>query len=118
MKLSFGYGGFRHLWTCAAIFVAIAVAAATLSSAQAITFDPEKLKRAKKVGKLTWYGSIYPETLRDRLVKDFEQRTGLDVNLYVGGTGQIVSRLKTEAKLVPATSTCSTEPTLRSSTMS
>ena len=98
MKLSFGYGGFRGLWTCAAIFVAIAVAAATLSSAQAITFDPEKLKRAQKVGKLTWYGSIYPETLRDRLVKDFEQRTGLDVNLYVGGTGQIVSRLKTERK--------------------
>lgn len=91
-------GGIRRLLSSAAAFVAMAVAATALSSAQAIEFDQEKLKRAQAIGKLTWYGSIYPETLRDRLVKEFEELTGLDVNIYVGGTGQIVSRLETERK--------------------
>ena len=98
MTTKFLSGGFRRLWSSAAVFVAIAFFASVLSSAQAIEFDQEKLKRAQAVGKVTWYGSIYPETLRDRLVKEFEELTGLDVNIYVGGTGQIVSRLETERK--------------------
>ena len=59
--------------------------------------DP-RLKMARDKGKISWYGSIYPDDLRNQLAKEFKSQTGIDVSVYAGGTGQVVSRLTTERK--------------------
>lgn len=56
----------------------------------------ERLDRAKEKGTLSWYNVVYPEELRTELMSSFEEKTGIKVESYVGGTGQIISRIKTE----------------------
>lgn len=60
--------------------------------------DDPRLARARQKGKVTWYSTAFPENMREALAKSFRDRTGLDLSIYAGGGGQIVSRLRTERK--------------------
>ncbi|MCW2240508.1 ABC transporter substrate-binding protein [Azospirillum canadense] len=66
--------------------------AATGANAQT---DP-RVAAAKTKGKIAWYTSVAPDELRKELIEGFKKKTGLDINPYYGGTGQVFSRLKTE----------------------
>lgn len=59
--------------------------------------DP-RIQKARDAGKVTWYTSVAPPELRNALLKGFKNKTGLDVNIYYGGTGTVYSRLTTERK--------------------
>ncbi|MGS0895859.1 ABC transporter substrate-binding protein [Burkholderia stagnalis] len=59
--------------------------------------DP-RLKQAQASGKVSWYAAIFPDELRRALIAAFRKQTGIDVTTYVGGTGQVFSRLTTEQK--------------------
>lgn len=57
----------------------------------------DRLTKAKDAGgTVTWYSSVYPDELRSELIRAFTEETGLTVDTYVGGTGQILSRLEVE----------------------
>jgi iron(III) transport system substrate-binding protein len=57
-----------------------------------------RISAARAKGKVTWYTSVAPDELRKELVDGFKQRTGLDITIYYGGTGQVFSRLSTERR--------------------
>jgi iron(III) transport system substrate-binding protein len=77
----------------------LAVGAASISAPSLVLGqDDERLKKARSRGKISWYSSVYPDDLRNQLANDFKSRTGLDVSVYAGGTGQVVSRMTTERK--------------------
>jgi len=57
-----------------------------------------RIAEARSVGKVSWYTSVAPDELRKALTDGFKAKTGLDVVVYYGGTGQVFSRLNTERK--------------------
>lgn len=59
--------------------------------------DP-RIEVARTKGKVSWYAAIFPDEMRRELTERFKARTGIDVVTYVGGTGQIFSRLLTERR--------------------
>lgn len=72
------------------------VTAVSLCAAHAQT-DP-RMAAAKAKGKVSWYAAIFPDELRLALTERFKAKTGLDVETYVGGTGQVYSRFVSERK--------------------
>ena len=82
----------------AALGVAAVAAMLTVASGPAGA-DEAKMAAAKANGTITWYTSVWPEQLRHELADDFRAKTGLDLVIgYVGGTGQVVTRIATERK--------------------
>ena len=82
----------------AALGVAAVAAMLTVASGPAAA-DEAKMAAAKANGTITWYTSVWPEQLRHELADDFRAKTGLDLVIgYVGGTGQVVTRIATERK--------------------
>jgi len=84
------------------IIASLAVACvwlAGLGVPEAMAQDAGRIAAAKAKGKIVWYTSVFPEELRNEYAADFRKRTGLDLQIgYVGGTGQVVTRITTERK--------------------
>jgi iron(III) transport system substrate-binding protein len=79
---------------CTAVLVVVIASTVFVPTSAA---DEAKHKAAKAKGKITWYTSVWPEQLRNELAEDFRAKTGLDLVIgYVGGTGQVVTRIATE----------------------
>jgi len=77
--------------------------AALLASTVGLSISPAtaqdaRISEARAIGKVSWYTSVAPDELRKALIDEFKAKTGLDVSVYYGGTGQIFSRLNTERK--------------------
>lgn len=97
-----GSCGLRLPWRVAFFGAAVALFAAAIGwphSAAVAQADPRiAVAKGKNGGKVSWYTSVAPDELRKALLDDFKKKTGLDVNVYYGGTGQVFSRLTTERK--------------------
>ncbi len=79
--------------------VTVIGAMAVVGPAPASADEHAKMEAAKAKGTITWYTSVWPEQLRLELADDFRAKTGLDLVIgYVGGTGQVVTRIATERK--------------------
>ncbi len=80
------------------LLAAGAAGALTLGSLPGAAQTDARLSAGRAKGKVTWYTSVSPDELRKELVDDFKKKTGIDVTIYYGGTGQVFSRLNTERK--------------------
>ena len=83
------------------VLASVAALAAVLilpQAAGAQTAADPRIEAARAKGKVTWYTSVSPDELRKGLIDEFTKRTGIEVNSYYGGTGQVFSRLTTERK--------------------
>jgi hypothetical protein len=77
----------------------IATGAAVLAPkliASAIAQEDPRVKRAKAKGKVTWYTSMFPTEMREKLADKFQRNTGIELSIYGAGTNQVVARLRTE----------------------
>ena len=95
MKMFKGTGATRR-----GLLVSAAAVVLALSSGAAEAQDDPRIAiaKGKNGGKVAWYTSVAPDELRKALLDDFKKKTGLDVNVYYGGTGQVFSRFTTERK--------------------
>ena len=88
-------------------WVACGAALACAAAALAADVNPARLEGpdrtrlvaegAKREGAVTLYSSVADKDLR-RLVREFEDRTGLHVNVYRAGKDKVLSRVITEAR--------------------
>jgi len=87
----------RRTFQMSLAFATIAAALGVVANT-ALAQDDARVQRARAKGPVNLYGPIAPEELRNELLAGFKRKTGLSVNVYFGGTGQVFSRLTTERK--------------------
>lgn len=81
--------------TFAALLIGGCATLALAAGPAAAQSDP-RIAAAKAKGTVSWYTSVAPDELRKELIAGFKKQTGIDINPYYGGTGQVFSRVKTE----------------------
>ena len=87
----------RNLAACAALATAIPAAAQGLASYEGADRVEKIAAAAKKEGELTLYTTIAEKDL-PAIVKPFEQKHGIKVNVWRAGTDKVLQRAVSEAK--------------------